>query len=276
MSPPQLPPAYQLVVLDREVPAFARAVQAAPRGVDDGTVYWTERDDRLELAILLEPEAPALGALLAVHLMCVATGEALADLLPPEKPLAFAWPGHLLLDGAALGQVRAQLAPVAEGQVPPWLVLGLTLAVAAPSPAPGGEPGCPLPRRRAARTSLAEEGITGLGVPDLVARIGRHFLRWTGRWRADGPGPVCAAWNQRCHRRGATGAVALGGRRIEGLDAEGAFVIATTRADLTGAVRGGRPSGGWPAGGRHDAPEAGERAEACGGGGAGRYREETR
>ena len=50
---PQLPPAFHLVALDRELQAFGRAVASAPRGIDDGTVYWTERADRLELQQLL-------------------------------------------------------------------------------------------------------------------------------------------------------------------------------------------------------------------------------
>ena len=233
MRPPQLPPAYQLVVLEPELAAFERAVQAAPRGVDDGTVYWTERGDRLEIAILLEPVAPAAPALLAVHVLSVATGAALAPLLPPAKALAFAWPSHLLLDGAGIGQVRARLAPAAAGEVPPWLVLGLTLAVGPPGDGPG---------RLQGRTSLAEAGATGIVVPALIEAIGRQLLRWTGRWRDDGPGPICAAWNRRCHRRGALGAVVVGERRIEGLveglDAEGAFVIAATRLLLTGELEG--------------------------------------
>ena len=106
MPLPTLPPAFQLVALDREVGAFERAARAAPRGVDDGTVYWTERHDRLEMAVVLEPEAPARTTLQAAHVLMVAVGDALGALVPPGKPVAFAWPTTLLLDGALLGRVR--------------------------------------------------------------------------------------------------------------------------------------------------------------------------
>ena len=113
MPLPSLPPAFHLIALDREVAAFERAVRAAPRGIDDGTVYWTDRTDRLELAIVLEPETPARRALEAVYVLTVAAGDALEQLLPPEVPVAFAWPGDLIVDGAKIGSVQVALAPVA-------------------------------------------------------------------------------------------------------------------------------------------------------------------
>lgn len=228
MPLPVLPPAYELVVLDREVAAFARAVRAAPRGLEDGTVYWTDRGDRLDLAVVLEPEAPAGPTLEALYVLTVATGDALGALLPPATPLAHAWPGHLLLDGARVGRAKAALAPVAGADsVPPWLVLGLDVAV---GPL-GHDPG-----RRADRTSLHEEGGRDVTATALAEAVARHFLRWTGRWLDDGPGPVRAAWNRRCHRRGEEGALVLDGRRVagrvEGLAEDGAFVVGGERLRL--------------------------------------------
>lgn len=225
---PALPPAYNLVALDREVAAFERAVRAAPRGLDDGTVYWTDRADRLELAVVLEPEAEAGPTLEAVYVLTVATGDALGALLPPAKPVAYAWPGHVLLDGASLGRVRAALAPVAgEAGVPPWLVLGLELAVGPLGEDPGLTP---------ERTSLAEEGAGDVTVAALTEAVARHFLHWTGRWLDDGLAPVRAAWNRRCFRRGEEERIVLGGRslagRVEGLAEDGAFVIGGERLRL--------------------------------------------
>jgi biotin-(acetyl-CoA carboxylase) ligase len=228
MPLPVLPPAYNLVALEREIDAFERAVRAAPRGVDDGTVYWTDRGDRLRLAVVLEPEAPAAATLEAVHVLTVATGDALGALLPPIKPVAFAWPGHVLLDGANLGRVRAALAPtVGSEAVPPWLVLGLELAVASL----GADPG-----RFVDRTSLCDEGAGEVTVTALMESVARHFLHWTGRWLDDGFGPVRTAWNRRCFRRGEEGEIVLGDHRlagpIEGLAEDGAFVIAGQRLHL--------------------------------------------
>ena len=79
VSFPLLPPAFQLVVVDAAVDAFERARRMAPRGLDDGTVYWTDRGDRLRLAVALEPEAPLPETLLAAYVLMVATGDALGS-----------------------------------------------------------------------------------------------------------------------------------------------------------------------------------------------------
>jgi biotin-(acetyl-CoA carboxylase) ligase len=228
MTLPSLPPAFTLVGLDREVPAFARAVQAAPRGVEDGTVYWTDRADRLEIALVLEPEAPAARTLEAVYVLTVATGEALAHLLPPAVPIAYAWPGDILLDGARAGRVRAALAPVADdADVPPWLVLGLTLELAPV----GGDPGH-LPDR----TSLHEQGAGEVTVVELIEGVTRHLLRWTSHWLESGLDPARSAWNLRCFRRGRHAQLSLADERIEGtvagLDGQGALVVGERRLEL--------------------------------------------
>ena len=93
MALPSLPPAFQLIRLDREVAAFERAIRAAPRGIEHGTVYWSERAGLLDMALVLEPEAPARRSLEAVHLLTVAGCEALAQLAPPQpaRRLRLAW-----------------------------------------------------------------------------------------------------------------------------------------------------------------------------------------
>lgn len=236
MPLPSLPPAFHLVALDREVGAFGRAVRAAPRGVDDGTVYWTDRTDRLDLAVVLEPEAPAARTLEAVYVLTVAAGDALGTLLPPQVPVAFAWPGDLILDGAKVGQVKAALAPVAgAGAIPPWLVLGLTVSVGPPGDDPGRFPD---------RTSLHGEGAGDITPARFLESVTRHLLHWTARWLEEGLGPVRAAWNPRCFRLGEAGEIALGDRRIAGevggLDAGGAFVVGDHRLELSENIIGPR------------------------------------
>jgi biotin-(acetyl-CoA carboxylase) ligase len=228
MPLPVLPPAFQLVSLDREIGAFERAVRAAPRGVDDGTVYWTERNDRLEMAVVLEPEAPAAITLQAAYVLMVATGDALGALVPPGKPVAFAWPCDILLDGALLGRVRIAMAATAEAEdVPPWLVLGLAMGV---GPL-GDDPG-----RIAGRTSLYEEGAGEIAVAQLVESVCRHFLLWTGRWLDESLTPIQASWNARCFKLGEPGEIALADRRlagrIRGITAEGTFLVGNERLRL--------------------------------------------
>lgn len=232
MPLPLLPPAFHLIALDRELAAFERARRAAPRGIDDGTVYWTDRADRLDLAFVLEPEAPAARTLEAFHVLTVAAGDALGSLLPPQLPVAFAWPGDLLLDGARIGRVRAALAPTADpSAVPPWLVLGFGLNVASLGPEPGRFPD---------RIALYDVAAGEITVPQLVESITRHFLAWTSRWLDEGFAPVHAAWNARCFRLGEREAPVILGERVEGeirgLDAAGAFMVDERRFPLAAVL----------------------------------------
>ena len=209
MPLPSLPPAFHLVALEREVPAFERAVRAAPRGVDDGTLYWADRTDRLELAVVVEPEAPAATSLEALYVLTVAVGDALGALLPPIVPVAFAWPNDLILTGAKVGRVRAAMAPVANPEaVPPWLVLGLSLNVGPLGDDPGLLPD---------RTSLFDEGAGDVKVVQLVEGVSRYLLQWTSRWLNEGFAPVRSAWNARCFHLGEEASLTLADERVRGV-----------------------------------------------------------
>ena len=223
---PKLPPAYHLVAVDREADAFARALRAAPRGAEDGTLYWTDREDRLRLAIVVEPEMPVQQALEAHYVLAVATCDALSILLPPHLPLAFAWPADLLLDGARLGRFRLALAPMV-GATPPWMVLGLEVPIAALP----GEPG-----QRPDRTTLHDSGAVAIDATGLAEAVARHFLAWSYRWQEEGFAPVRAAWNARCYKEGEHGHLALAGWQftgaVHGLDEAGRFVVGGRALEL--------------------------------------------
>jgi biotin-(acetyl-CoA carboxylase) ligase len=232
MPLPSLPPAFQLVALDRDVDAFERACRAAPRGLDDGTVYWTDRDDRLRLAVAFEPELRRAEAIEAVYVLAVAAANALAALLPAGLPLALAWPGGIVLDGARVGRVCVALGPAAEPEaVPPWLVLGLGIEVGPSVREPGETPDL---------TTLADSGAEDVTSVALAESVGRHFLSWLHRWAEDGLEPVRAAWNRRCFRLGEKATLDLAGDlrdgRIAGLDPEGRFRIGTAALPLEAAL----------------------------------------
>ena len=228
MSPPSLPPAFQLVRLDREVRAFERAVRAAPRGIEHGTVYWSDRGDLLDMALVLEPDVPAQAALQEVPILTVAACEALDQLLPPAMPVACAWPADLILNSARVGGVRALAAPTADpAGRPPWLVLGLGIQLEPP----GDGTGAP-----SDRTSLVAQGAGGVTAGALLEAVTSGFLAWSGRALRDGASGVRTAWNRRCYRRGQPGTLVLEDERISGtiagLDPDGRFVIGERRLDL--------------------------------------------
>jgi biotin-(acetyl-CoA carboxylase) ligase len=109
-----------------------------------------------------------------------AAADALATFCPPEKPISFAWPDSILLDGGLVGGGRLAWPPDAEENEPPaWLVFGLMLR----STVHAGR------RPEAAhkdRTTLEDEGFELLDARDLIASFSRHLMVHLDRWQADG------------------------------------------------------------------------------------------
>ncbi len=225
MVKPVLPPAYDLVVIAGERDAFARACELAQMRVEDGLLVWNERRDRLQMAVLLEPEAALQTTLQALHVFVLALGDALGSFTAPALQLGLRWPNIVLVDGMELARARCAWGDPAVGDIPAWLVLGVDMALHEP-PEPGREP-----------DRLTLEGAAGERVApaDIVAQIARHFLLWMDRWQNQGFGPIARAWNQRLDGLGRVQTVNVGGIEaagiVEGLDEEGRFLV------------GGRPLG---------------------------------
>ena len=219
MVKPLLPPAYELVVLERDQRAFAHGRRAAARGVEDGTLYWTERNDRLELALVLEPEAPIETTLEVVHLFAVAAGDALGAHTAPAFPLAIRFPDRIIFDVFELARLRWAWGEIPEAGIPPWFLLGLEAEIFEPEES-GHMPD---------RITLRGAGLETAASAPLVESLARHFLYWVARWQDEGFAPVRAAWNQRCENRGRRGHFARNGIEaagiVEGLDAQGRYVI---------------------------------------------------
>ncbi len=227
MVKPVLPPAYDLLVIAGERDAFDRACEFARTSVEDGLLVWNERRDRLQMAVLLEPEAALPITLQALSVFVLALGDALGGFTAPALPLALRWPNIVLVDGMELARARCTWAePAAAGDIPAWLVLGLDMPLHEP-PEPGREPD---------RWTL--EGAAGGSVApaEIVAQIGRHFLLWTDRWQREGFAPIARAWNQRLDGKGRVQTFELGGVAaagiVEGIDNEGRLLIGGRRLGL--------------------------------------------
>lgn len=231
MALPVLPPPYTLVLVDRERDPLAHARAHAARGVEDGLLVLADRADRLALALLLEPDRPRAATLETLYLLANAAADMLATHLPPLLPVGLGWPGRLLVDGAEVGRLRLAVADGAPEAPPAWLVLGLDLALAAGPDEPGRDP------ERAALEELAGEAPDPV---ELTESLSRHLLSWLERLEREGPGPLRAAWNARCHGRGRPAKLALDGRALEGtlvgIDASGALRLGTHRLPLEAAL----------------------------------------
>lgn len=167
----QLPPPFTEIVLREGGDAFERAVAEAGAGAGAGLLVWVRRPDRLDCAVILEPEetlAPARHVILAG---LAAIADALAAISPPEKPLVLAWPDRILFDGGLVGGARLGWPDgCAEDARPDWLVFDFQLRITAPefsSPPPA---------------ALVDEGFDDFEPGAFVESFARHLMLALDGW----------------------------------------------------------------------------------------------
>jgi hypothetical protein len=184
VAPLDLPPVYSAVRLRERGDAFAHACGVAGES-GAGTLVHVGRFDRIEFAVVLEPDEPLSRARRAFFAGMAAVADALASFAPPERSLAFAWPDAILVDGAAVGGGRLGWPlDCPEDAVPDWLVFGATLVSARVGI---GEPGY-----HAGSTSLEEEGFGSTS--DVIASFARHLMVHVDAWGEQGFDPVAEAY----------------------------------------------------------------------------------
>ena len=188
MSRLSLPAPYREMRLAGGRSAIAAACAAAAGGVEEGALFWSERADRLECGLVLRPDRSRRDSLPVIYLGALAFADALGAFAAPPAPIAFRWPGGIVIDGGLAGRVSLECAPSDADAVPQWAVLGVALALAAADREPGRTPFV---------TSIAAEGFEEFSASGQIEGFGRHFLRWLGRWEADGLAPAAAEWSRR-------------------------------------------------------------------------------
>lgn len=218
-----LPPLYREVRLREAGDAFAHACLVAPEA-GAGTLVWSRGGALLDVAVVLEPAMPLARARLALYVGLSALADALAVHAPPEKPIAFAWPDLIEVNGGAVGGVRLAAEAVADQHVPSWMVLHAAVRLVGEG---GAEPGL-----TPAVTALAEEGFDGVDAASLAGSYARHLMAGLHEWQEDGARAVAQRYLARLDRPRAA-------RR--GIDASGDLILKAeeggeTRHRLAGAI----------------------------------------
>ena len=182
-APLDLPPVYRLVTLREVGDAFAHA-QAIAAEEGAGTLVYVGRFDLAEFAVVLEPDEPLRIARRAFYAGCAALADALAVFAPPEKPIAFAWPDAVQVDGGLVGGARLAWPQGADEDAPAdWLVFGAMIRTVAL----GEEEEAGLHPLTAA---LAEEGFDDAGSGRLVESFARHLMANLDAWNEGGFGEI--------------------------------------------------------------------------------------
>lgn len=153
-----------------------------------GDLYWSQSEDRLNMAVVLEPDVPLASAVQVRHVLAVAFGDAFGAISPPEIGVHYRWPGDLLVNGAKAGAITLDVpAGIATDEVPPWMVLGLDVAITLDLSVenPGELPDS---------TTLHEEGAGEVTRTMLIDSVSRHFLTWIDGWMNEGFKAVHENW----------------------------------------------------------------------------------
>ncbi len=202
---------------------FSHACRQASRGtLGAGDLVWSRNTSRAECAIVLEPEVPLGTALQMNALAQVALADSLGALLPPAVCVWHRWPGTILVNGAECGGVVVGLPATEAGQVPDWMVVGMSLRLIHDDPdkEPGELPG---------QTALAEEGGGEITRTDLLQCYASYLLSWLNTWQEDGFRPIHDSWMARAEADGKAMEVEHEGTRqvvqVLGLDEEGGLLI---------------------------------------------------
>jgi biotin-(acetyl-CoA carboxylase) ligase len=178
-----LPPPYTEIALHPGADAFAHA-RAVAATAGAGTLVWAATAERLEIAVVLEPEERLLHARGVVFAGMNAIGDALSVVAPPEKPLVFVWPDQIHFNLGLVGGVRlAWPQRCGDDAVPDWLVFGCTLRLSA-----DGEP---------PPASLVGEGFEDFVAADFVASFAHHFMALLDEWHTGGLPAHLSRWRQR-------------------------------------------------------------------------------
>lgn len=228
LADPVFPPLLEGHAVKAPQQPFEHACRQAGRGVlGAGDLVWGRAVSRAECAIVLEPDVPLSAALQMNALAGVAVADCLGALLPPATAVHLRWPGTILVNGAAAGEVRIGAATADVGAVPDWLVVGMSLRLVhdRTDKEPGELPG---------ETALGEEGGGGIDRTQILQSFAAHFLTWLNTWQDDGFRPVHESWMARAE--GDTEPrteVDLDGTRqsvrVLGLDEEGGLIVGPQR-----------------------------------------------
>lgn len=182
-----LPPLYDPQPLPANADALADAEQAARKTNEAGSLFYAVRPDRLEAALVLEPEGSLGSALTVLYPLMMAFGDALGSTLPPRIGVHYGWPDRILVNGALAGALRLKSSNDDLKATPDWMLAGFTLDIM-------GNPADMEPGRNADRTSLFEEGAIDVNPGMILEAFARHFLVWLNRWEESGLAAIEAAW----------------------------------------------------------------------------------
>jgi BirA family biotin operon repressor/biotin-[acetyl-CoA-carboxylase] ligase len=226
LDDPRFPPLLKGHPVAPGVAACACAIDALREGsAGAGDLFWSRSEDRLNMAVVLEPDVGLRKAAQMQHVMMVAFADAFGAISPPEIAVHVRWPGDILVNGAKAGEIATFVGEAAaEDAEPDWMVVSLDVAITLDLSVPD-------PGERMDATTLHEEGAGEVDRTQLLESVSRHFLTWIDTWQHEGFRPVHDNWTGRLPDDGKPVSVRDGSRQLTGemtgLDEEGNLLFKT-------------------------------------------------
>lgn len=194
ITDPTFPPLLQGEKVAATVDPFLKALSAAELGADAGTVYYSEKNDSLEAAIVLAPEQTLVDSLGVCHAIMLSVADSLGALGPAELAIHFTWPFGFKVNGAKCGRLKCAASTHDPDTIPTWLVVGLEIPFMRPAHVePGNHPD---------QTWLYEEGCVELTVPQVIESWSRHCLVWLNTFQDEGYSKIQDHWRAKCDSLG--------------------------------------------------------------------------
>ena len=222
---PRFPPLLTGYPAPEGTRILPRAVKGAVAGkLGAGDIVWRANPERMEFALVLEPEVDRQRCYEMLFVTMVALGDALGAICPPEVAVTYGWPSSLLMNGADVGAVALAMAEGADESAPDYLVAGVHVEMrpALSDPNPGMDKD---------RTTLWDEGCGEVSSGALLESAARHLVNWIHNWSEDGFKPVHEAWWGRIDEKTRLSrALPAQDGELVGLDAQGNGLIKTAVA----------------------------------------------
>ncbi len=214
---PQFPPLLKghRVPGGKEPVAQARAMLAKGR-LGAGDILWSDEQDTLNLALVLEPEVTRERCSEILYLAMVAFADAAGAISEPEIAIGYRWPSVILVNEASVGYADLIASEDEQDGIPNWIILNLNVAIMPDKT--DDDPG------KNADTTMWDEGCGNISRTQLLESVSRHIVNWIHTWNEDGFKPIHNQWIGRISEREKTEPVLAIAEYI-GLDERGDALI---------------------------------------------------
>ncbi len=185
---PQFPPLLKGHRVPQDKSPRARAIKQLNAGeIGAGDLLWSENQNKLNFALVLEPEVPRERCGEMLYMMMVAFGDALGAISAPEVAINYRWPSTILLNEGSIGSADLLVSENETEGIPQWLLLNLEISILP-------EKDQIDPGLNSEMTTIWDEGCGDISRTQLLESVSRHIVNWIHTWSEEGFKQIHDQW----------------------------------------------------------------------------------